>query len=206
MSGLRERKKLESRRAIQRAALELTVAAGASGTTVEEIAARANVSTRTFFNYFPSKESALFNAYVGRVDDLVATVIAEVEADPTQNPIRVAGNVMLRSARATDPEIWQLQQQVLEGQPDILGIAAGNNLASNRAVTDALCKLLDVDDLTDRMHVARVIAAMSAVIRTTVNFYLFHNLPSSDIDADMGAALDGIVEGMAHLTPQTRSA
>lgn len=57
--GLRERKRLATRHAIQMAAIELAFERGVDGATVDEISRRADVSARTFFNYFPSKEAAL---------------------------------------------------------------------------------------------------------------------------------------------------
>jgi AcrR family transcriptional regulator len=57
--GLRERKRLATRRAIQRAALQVVRERGLDGATVDEISRVADVSPRTFFNYFPSKEDAI---------------------------------------------------------------------------------------------------------------------------------------------------
>ncbi|MEO8263341.1 MAG: helix-turn-helix domain-containing protein, partial [Pseudolysinimonas sp.] len=57
--GLRERKRLATRRAIQVAAIEIVRERGLDATTIDEIARIADISPRTFFNYFSSKEEAI---------------------------------------------------------------------------------------------------------------------------------------------------
>lgn len=57
--SLRDRKRTETWVALHAAAAELTLAQGPENVPVEEIAARANVSQRTFFNYFSTKEDAI---------------------------------------------------------------------------------------------------------------------------------------------------
>ena len=57
--SLRDRQKIQTRRVLRDAALKLFAARGYDATTTEEIAEKAGVSARTFFRYFPTKESVL---------------------------------------------------------------------------------------------------------------------------------------------------
>ena len=61
--GRRERKKMDTRRRIFRAAFDLFTSKGFDATTVEEIAHRADVGKGTVFNYFPQKTAFLVAAY-----------------------------------------------------------------------------------------------------------------------------------------------
>jgi AcrR family transcriptional regulator len=73
----RERRKQATRRALRSAVLELGLARGLAEVPVEEIAARAGVSTRTFFNYFPTKEdAALLDLFTTGDDELAAFAAA----------------------------------------------------------------------------------------------------------------------------------
>ena len=62
-TGLRERKKAETRTAISQAVLHLALDRGLEAVTADDIAAAANVSVRTFHNYFGTKEEALVAAW-----------------------------------------------------------------------------------------------------------------------------------------------
>jgi AcrR family transcriptional regulator len=59
VEGRRERKKREMRARIYQAARKLFAEQGLEGTTVEQVAAEADVAQATFFNYFPSKQAVL---------------------------------------------------------------------------------------------------------------------------------------------------
>jgi AcrR family transcriptional regulator len=78
MSGLRERKKAKTRAAIQEHALRLFRDQGYAETTVQEIAAAAEISPATFFRYFPTKEDTIV---LDRLDPLMIELFRNQPAE-----------------------------------------------------------------------------------------------------------------------------
>ena len=72
--GLRERKKQETRDALSFAALRLAVERGLDNVLVEDIAAAAGVSPRTFNNYFSSKAEAISSRHTDRMRITIETL------------------------------------------------------------------------------------------------------------------------------------
>jgi AcrR family transcriptional regulator len=85
-SGLRERKKAETRSAISNAVMLLALERGLDAVTADEVAAAANVSVRTFHNYFGSKEEALVAAWRSQFE----VHLDELRGRPADEPILVS--------------------------------------------------------------------------------------------------------------------
>jgi AcrR family transcriptional regulator len=86
VSSLRERKRLRTRQALIDAAAKLFELHGYDGTTIADIAAAADISTRTFFSYFASKEDVLFPDANARVK---AALTAIDERRPGERPTQI---------------------------------------------------------------------------------------------------------------------
>ncbi|MDF2706611.1 MAG: TetR family transcriptional regulator [Nonomuraea muscovyensis] len=82
-TSLRERKKQQTRIALSWAAIRLTVERGWDNVRVEDIAAEAGVSTRTFNNYFASKGEAIAARHLDRA----RLIAAELRAQPAGKPL-----------------------------------------------------------------------------------------------------------------------
>ena len=88
--GLRERKKLATRDAIGGAAVHLAVERGLENITVEDIAAAANVSPRTFNNYFSSKLEAISALGIDRTARIGAALCGRPASEPLWEAITAA--------------------------------------------------------------------------------------------------------------------
>ena len=117
--GLRERKRLATRRAIQLAAVEIVRERGLDGTTVDEIARVADISPRTFFNYFSSKEEAI----VGDGPELPSEE-AQLAFVADRSPLLHAmADLFSASVTATlqDQELVLLRRAVMKSDPELAG-------------------------------------------------------------------------------------
>ena len=102
MATLRERKRVRTRQAIIDAATELFAEHGYDGTTIADIAAAADIGTRTFFSYFASKEDVVLHDAPERMREVLARVRDRRPGEPVADLlIRVAGG-SLDSATAEE--------------------------------------------------------------------------------------------------------
>jgi AcrR family transcriptional regulator len=97
--GLRARKREATRERLSRAAMALFLEHGFEATTVDEIAAAADVSRRSFFHYFASKEDVVFAWQEGSA----ATLVAAIAARPaSESMLEASENAIIEIARQLD--------------------------------------------------------------------------------------------------------
>ena len=117
-AGLRERKKQKTKEAIQREAMRLFKKQGYEETTVEQIAAAAELSPSTFFNYFPTKEDVVI---YDRYDPMVfAMMLNAPPAEPLSKSIDRALEGLAGSMAADREVIFERARLSLE-VPELRG-------------------------------------------------------------------------------------
>lgn len=149
--GLRERKRLATRRAIQLSAIELVTERGLDGTTVEEIARHADVSPRTFFNYFSSKEEALIGDHPALPEgEAVERFVAAGPDEPL-----VAGLCLLVSdalmVSGQDQELMVRRKAVLQSHPQLFAMRMATMRRVEEELAGIVSRRLAADD-PDRAH------------------------------------------------------
>lgn len=165
-AGRRERKKRETHRALCGAAQELVHERGLDEVTVEDIAEAADVSVRTFFNYFPCKEDAL----VGIDPDVLTELADEVRERPQhEQPAEALRAVLLGDV---DPGEMlrrrQLRNDLAERYPALLPRHLASLIQIEVALAGAVADRMGVDAATDpvpRVLVAAVMAGVRAGLR-----------------------------------------
>lgn len=124
-----------SARRLELIALELFTEQGFEDTTVEQIAARAGVSSRTFFRYFDAKASVLWHAFDREVAAL-RSAFAEVPADvPTMDAIRQVVMSVNRHRVDDLPEL-RARMQLIGSVPALLASSAPHYDAWEQAVSE----------------------------------------------------------------------
>src|SRR5438132_13117889 len=134
-ASLRERKKLATRRSLRRAALDLVAERGFAHVTIEATAEAADVSPRTFFNYFPSKEAALFGTDPERIPVLREQMIHTAPGEPALEALRV---IMVSDARTVADELGALGGDPVDWLRRMKGAHADSQLRAARAAQMAM--------------------------------------------------------------------
>jgi AcrR family transcriptional regulator len=207
-SGLRERKKQRTREALTDAACALFARQGVDSTTVEQIAAAIDVSPRTFFRYFSSKEDVA----VSVLDQQVTEVIRALEARPAEESVLTAlrravvgavrahedagsgdGGIRLRSVRA-----------LLLSSPSVRAASLHRGALRTGEMARLLAVRMGVDPVLDgrpQLVASIVLCALEAA----VGEWQVHR-PDAPVSNLLEEAFDLLAEGLDHPSASSRMA
>jgi AcrR family transcriptional regulator len=168
---LRHHKKIRTRQAIVDAATELFATRGYEKTTVADIAAAADIGTRTFFSYFASKEELLFPQADARV---AAAVDAVATRKPGEGPAEVLVRA-LREAGASDDDLVsplaRLRLELIRTVPAVRGrglqIQADAQREIARHLRDAYPD--ELDEVSAAALVGALVGAVSGALQVLLD-------------------------------------
>ena len=136
--SLRERKKLKTHLAIQREALRLFREQGYEATTVEQIAAAAEVSQTTFFRYFKTKEDVVLH---DALDPLYLAAFAAQPAElTTVEAVRHAIREVFAGLSPAEVAEEQQREQLIRSTPELWAGMLGNLTATVELLVSSIAQ------------------------------------------------------------------
>ncbi|HUQ56844.1 TetR/AcrR family transcriptional regulator [Lentzea sp.] len=191
--GLRERKKTETRAALAAAALRLALEKGVDNVRVDEIAEAANVSPRTYNNYFPSREHAIV---AGITASRALQVAAELRSRPADEPL--ADSIIAAFAEQYREPPSQAQA-LITSTPSLREAYLDSVTSMEPPIAEVIAERLGKSELGASVLAAAVSAAARLAVRRWVDVR-----PSGLVVVPAGSLEDHLREAIGHLAPALR--
>jgi AcrR family transcriptional regulator len=163
-TGLRERKKRQTRETIAREALVLFQDRGFDGVTVADIAAAANIAPRTFVSYFPTKEDVVFADHEETLAGLAARLRDRPDGQSTIDALRGWLAEMLENHVENDP-VERCRKSLMRDTPSLAAKRLANMGAFEQVLREGVARDLDddPDGLRPRLVAAAALAALMSL-------------------------------------------
>jgi AcrR family transcriptional regulator len=161
--GLRERKKARTRASLREHALRLFREQGYQATTVEQIAAAAEVSPSTFFRYFPTKEDVVLQ------DDMDTRMVEALERQPAGlgpvAAVRTATREVFASYTAADVDLIRENMALMLTVPEVRARALDEFARTIAVIGEAVAKRAGrpADDLAVRTIAGAIIGVIMSI-------------------------------------------
>ncbi|MBO3137814.1 TetR family transcriptional regulator, partial [Dermatophilus congolensis] len=190
----------QTRARIHRSAVELTDQHGLDTLTIEAIAARADVSPRTVFNYYRSKEAAI----LGIDSDIPEQVTAALEQQPPNIcPLTALRNALrsLITAPRIDEEFTATRRRVLTDHPELATTSMSLVIETEKSLTKALLTRLthnNTDTNNAHLHMQAALLATAAVGATRATWVTraHHDLDPQSTLETFERAFDALQTGL----------
>lgn len=187
--GLRERRRLETRADINRAAIDLVLERGLANVTVEDIAEAADVSPRTFFNYFATKKDAL----VTGPPELSQPCVDRFVAGADDGLLDGLHALLAEYAEATQKRRHEMRRmhELIEANPELAPLMRERFVQFENTIADAVAQRTGISDGFE----PRVAAALAtSLFRTAATAWLH-----SESDSTLDSVLREAFTAMRHL-------
>ncbi|MER7772927.1 TetR family transcriptional regulator [Kitasatospora sp. NPDC096140] len=212
MTGLRERKKEQTRRAISEAAIALFLERGFDQVSVAEVAAAAEVSKPTLFSYFPSKEDLVVHRFADHQEQAADVVRNRLAGEPVLDALL---RDFLTGLTRRDP-VTGLNDHpavlaftaLVYGTPSLAARVGAYVSRAERSLADALCGVPELPEPR-----ALTAALLAAQVTATQRVLALHNWQriqeggrtADDLHAeaagDATRAFDLLAHGYGHPAP-----
>lgn len=200
MPSLRERNRLKTRDALVEAAFELFEAQGFEHTTVDEIAAAADISRRTFFRYFACKEAVVFPHAEARITAF-RDALESAEGPPAAR-VRAACLQMAEVFEQNKAELMR-QHALMVETPALVAFDQKQDLEWERAIAEVLQDGLRSASAARRAQVWA--GAIMGAVRATLRAW-YEDGGRGDLARVGAEALDHLQMGMAAAMPERAEA
>lgn len=191
--GLRQRKRRETRSTLSRAAIRLCIQRGWANVTVDEIAASANVSPRTFRNYFSTKAEAVAAGHLERM----LRIADELRVRPAREPLWTAiiNSIATqfeppparKDEKSPDVKRWMELIRLFRSEPAVQGEMLKATAAAQGEFAKSIAERTGTSG--DELYPQVVAAVVSSVVSVVMERWL-RNGPSCSIVPLMREAFD----------------
>ena len=163
-TGLRERKKQQTRHAIHAAAMKLFAERGFDATTIADVAEAADISPRTFFAYFPSKEEAVFPKFETAFEEFDRILRERPDGttalDALRDWVKRAAEVYMPA-----PDQMRLEARLRRESPTVAACDLRHMRRFERRLAEAVGE--DLDEPADALRPRLVAAAATAALQAS---------------------------------------
>ncbi|MFD6071807.1 TetR/AcrR family transcriptional regulator [Amycolatopsis lurida] len=183
VKGLRERKRLETHRALATTAVRLVAERGLDQVTVEDISAAAGVSPRTFFNYFASKEDAVVIAHADTAERTQRTIDKFLAAPKEVSTPRAFVDALKEDFAQVDEnrDEWLGRMKAIQENATLHSRAVAMNHDTIGPLIEAIARRTGVDSETE-LYPTLLLSTLGGAVNAVLMLWYRHDGRVSALD------------------------
>ncbi|RDI16964.1 TetR family transcriptional regulator [Rhodococcus sp. AG1013] len=193
--GLRDRKKAATRIALSEAAARLAKGRGIELVTADMIASEAGVSTRTFHNYFSSKEEAVLHHLEASVYEWADWLRERPASEPILDSLE---HVVVRAVTDPEHDIEEMQAlaELIDASPTLLAKKLEMHLRVTPVLADVIAERTGTDSATD-LYPNLLHMVVGAACKASMDLWMSGRASAANPEEVVRAAFDQLRRGLA---------